>query len=47
MIDDLENYCLQLYRSQGMLYLKSRRSKYESMLVLRVVSPSIRSPVAT
>ena len=49
-MDDIENYCFQLYRSQGMLAqsnLRASRGSYDIMLILRGVAPSIRPYVAT
>ena len=40
-MDYLENYCLRPSRSQGMLYLRSSRDKYDNMLVLRLFAMPI------
>ena len=47
MINDLTSYCLHLSSSQGMLYLRSIRGNYDTMLILRGVTPSIRPYVVT
>ena len=44
-MDDLANYCFNIYRSQEMSYLGAIRDNYDTMLILRGVAPSIRTYV--
>ena len=37
-MDDFENYCLQIYRAQGMPDLMKIRGSYETVLILREVA---------
>ena len=43
----LSNYCFHLSRSQGMSDLRASSGNYDTMLILRGVSPSIQPSVAT
>ena len=46
-MDDFENYCLQIYRAQGISDLMTSRGSYEIVLILREVALSSRPYVAT
>ena len=46
-MDDIENYCFQLSRSQGMYNLRAGRVNDGTMLILRGVVPSSWTSVAT
>ena len=40
-MDDLANYCLQLYGSKGMSDLRASRGNYDTMLVLEEFHPKL------
>ena len=46
-MDDLENCCFHLSRSQGVSYLKASKGDYDTMFILREVSLSSRPSVVT
>ena len=46
-MDDFENYCLQIYRAQGIPDFMESRGSYETVLILREVALSSRPYVAT
>ena len=41
-MDNLANYCFQIFRSQGISDLRSRRGNYDTVPILRGAALSIR-----
>ena len=46
-MDDLATYCLHLYRSKGMLYLRTSRVNYDTILNFRGAALSSWPSVVT